>query len=62
MSPGINFWNLLIYCGIGRIVSSNFKALLFLQDKLLESVWKLLIPVKLSQKLLDSTFSELIQQ
>ena len=28
------------------IVSSNFQALLFLQDKLLESVWQLLIPVK----------------
>ena len=28
------------------IVSSNFNALVFLQDKLLESVWKLLIPAK----------------
>ena len=28
------------------IVSSNFQALLFLQGKVLESVWKLLIPVK----------------
>ena len=29
------------------IVSSNFQALLFLQDRLLESVWKLVIPVKI---------------
>ena len=35
------------------IVSSNFQALLLLQDKLLESVWKRLIPVKRSWKLLD---------
>ena len=28
------------------IVSSNFQALFFLQAKLLESVWKLLIPEK----------------
>ena len=28
------------------IVSSHFQALLFLQEKLLESVWKVLIPVK----------------
>ena len=31
------------------IASSDFQALLFLQSKLLESVWKLLIPVKHSQ-------------
>ena len=43
------------------IVSSNFQVLLLLQDKLLESVWKRLIPVKRSWKLLDPPFSELIQ-
>ena len=43
------------------IVSSNFQALLFLQDNLLESVWKLLIPVKESSKLLDRPFPDLIQ-
>ena len=40
------------------IVSSNFQALVFLQDK---SVWKLLVPVKKSLKLLDPPFPELIQ-
>ena len=30
------------------IASSNFQALLFLQDKLLESLWKLANPVKKS--------------
>ena len=43
------------------IVSSNFQTLLLLQDKLLESVWKRLISVKRSWKLLDPPFSELIQ-
>ena len=43
------------------VTSSNFHSLLLLQDKLLESVWKQLIPVKMSKKLLDQPFSELIQ-
>ena len=43
------------------IVSSNFQALLLLQEKLLESVWQRLIPVKKSWKLLDPPFLELIQ-
>ena len=43
------------------IVSSNFQALLLLQEKLLESVWKRLIPVKRPWQLLDPPFSELIQ-
>ena len=42
------------------IVSSNFQALLFLQDKLLESVCKLLIPEK-CLKITDLPFPELIQ-
>ena len=44
------------------IVSRNFQASFFLQDKLLESVSKVLIPVKESQQLLDVPFPELIQQ
>ena len=49
--PGMNFWKLRILlrdtaCLEVIIVSSIFPALLFLQDKLLEWVWKLLIPVK----------------
>ena len=43
------------------IVSSNFQASLFLQDKLLESVRKLAIPAKKSSKLLDLPFPELIR-
>ena len=35
------------------IVSSNIQALLFLQDKLLESVWKAMNSSKKSYKLLD---------
>ena len=51
MFPGINFWNLVIFlrerpCLEVIIVSGNFQALLFLQDKLLESVWKLWIQVR----------------
>ena len=68
MFPGINFWKITdFFCGRDGpcleliIVSSNFQALLLLQDKLLESVWKRLIPVKRSWKLLDPPFSELIQ-
>ena len=40
-----NYWFLRLEL---VIVSSNFQALLFLQGKLLESVWKLLIPLKQS--------------
>ena len=52
---------LIFFCGMGLvwkliIVSSNFQALLLLQDKLLESVWKRLSPVKRSWKLLDPPF------
>ena len=36
----------LISENVLNIDSSNFRALLFLQDKLLESVWKLSTPVK----------------
>ena len=43
------------------IVSSNFQASFFLQDKLLESVSQVLIPVKKSRKLLDVPFPEIIQ-
>ena len=43
------------------LVSSHFQALPFLQDKLLESVRKQLIPVKKLIKLLDQPVSELIQ-
>ena len=39
------------------IVSSNFQALLFWQDKLRESIWKLFIPVTKSSKLLDPPLS-----
>ena len=52
MFPGINSEKLLFFlmqegpCLELIIVSSNFQALLLLQDKLLESVWKQLIPVK----------------
>ena len=65
MYPGIHFLSCRFYCGIGPLwnlimVSSNSQALLFLQDKLLESVWKLLIPIKKFSKLLDLRFSELI--
>ena len=65
--PGINFWKITDFflrdgpCLELIIVSSNFQALLLLRDKLLESVWKRLIPVKRSWKLLDPPFSELIQ-
>ena len=38
------------------IISSNFQALLLLQEKLLESVWQRLFPVKKSWKLLDPPF------
>ena len=66
MFPGINFWKITDFlwdgpCLESIIVSSNFQALLLTQDKLLESVWKRLIPVKRSWKLLDPAFSELIQ-
>ena len=40
---------------------SNFQALLFLQDGLLESVWKLFIPVTMSEKWHDPPFAEIIQ-
>ena len=64
--PGINFWKITDFLWDGScleliIVSSNFQTLLLLQDKLLESVWKRLISVKRSWKLLDPPFSELIQ-
>ena len=66
MFPGINFWKITDFLPDGPcleliIVSSNFQALLLLQDKLLESVWKRLIPVKRSWKFLEPPFSELIQ-
>ena len=66
MFPGINFWKITDFLRDGPffelvIVSSNFQALLLLQDKLLASVWKRLIPVKRSWKLLDPPFPELIQ-
>ena len=53
MFPAINSEKLLILLQDGPsleliIVSRNIQALLFLQDKLLELVWKLLIPVKQS--------------
>ena len=54
MFPGINFWKIADFllrdgpCLELIIVSSNFQALLLLQDKLLESVWERLIPVKSS--------------
>ena len=40
------------------IASSHFQAVLFLQDKLLESVWKPIIPVKKSQKFTGPAFSQ----
>ena len=43
------------------IVSSNSQALLFVQVKLLEPVWKLLASEKKSLKVLDPPFPELIQ-
>ena len=66
MFPGINLRKITELLRDRRcleliIVSSNFQALLFLQDKLLESVWKQLISVKKLEKLLDQPFSELIQ-
>ena len=67
MFPGIYFWKITDFflrdgpCLELMIVSSNFQALLLLQDKLLASVWKRLIPVKRAWKLLDPPFSELIQ-
>ena len=66
MFPGINFWKITDFLRDGPcveliIVSSNFQALLLLHDKLLESVWKRLILVKRSRKLLDPPFSKLIQ-
>ena len=66
MCPGITIWKLLILlrdrpCMKFIIISSNFQALLFWKDKLLDSVWKLLIPVKKSLKLLDQPFPELTQ-
>ena len=53
MFPGINSEKVLILlwdrpCLALIIVSSHFQALLFLQDKLLESVWQLWIPVEKS--------------
>ena len=53
MFSGIGVWNFTDLlrdrpCLELIIVSSNFQALLFLQDKLLESVWTLSTPVKKS--------------
>ena len=67
MFPGVNFCKITDFIGLWPcleliFVSSNFEALLLLQDKLLESVWKRIIPVKTSKQLLDPPFSELIQQ
>ena len=69
MFPGINFWKItdFFFCGRWALFGINYgfqysQALLLLQDKLLESVWKRLIPVKRSWKLLGPPFSELIQK
>ena len=66
MFSGINSEKLLILLQDGPcleiiIASGNFQASFFLQDKWLESVWQVLIPLKKSQKLLDVPFPELIQ-
>ena len=66
MFPGNYFWKLTDLlqgrpCLELMIVSSNFPALLFLQDKLMESVWKPWIPVKKVLNNWTAPFPELIQ-
>ena len=59
MFPGINFWKIYDFVAGWALselvlVSGSLRALLFLQDKILDFVWKRLIPIKLAQKLLRS--------
>ena len=63
MLQGINSDSRDRPCLQSSIIASNFEVMLVFQDKLLESVWKLWIPVKEGLKeLLDPSFPELIQK